>query len=91
VAEARCALSDLPVGQRACRVHGPQPEPPVPAGVRTTARYPGHCEGCSERIRVGDTIVRMAVWAVQHPVHQRAGQPYRGLRHTWITTRQETR
>jgi hypothetical protein len=53
----RCELSDLPVGQCACRVHGPQPERSEATGVRTEARYPGHCEGCSERIRVGDTIV----------------------------------
>jgi hypothetical protein len=36
-------------------------------------------------------LERMTVWAVAHPDDKRAQQPYRGLRHTWITTRQETR
>jgi hypothetical protein len=53
----RCDLSDLPVGQCACRIHGPKTERPEATGVRAQARYPGHCEGCSERIQVGDTIV----------------------------------
>lgn len=52
----RCDLSDLPVEQCACRIHGPKTEP-VPASHVFTARYAGECVECWEEIVPGEQIV----------------------------------
>ena len=52
----RCDLSDLPVEQCACRVHGPKAEP-VPTPHAFTARYAGECVECWEEIVPGEQIV----------------------------------
>lgn len=50
---ARCELSDLPIDQCACRIHGPAPEPPP----RTFfAAWRGTCAECREEIEPGDLI-----------------------------------
>ena len=54
-----CDLSDLPVEQCACRVHGPHDAAaPGSFGVPFTARFGGHCQACDEDIHPGDRIVR---------------------------------
>ena len=61
---ARCDLSDLPVEQCACRIHGPK-ELQKPTTIRTGQPFPaqfgGYCEAGSDRIHVGDLIVRVEV------------------------------
>jgi hypothetical protein len=61
----RCELSDLPVGQCACRVHKPGQEAdahpaPEPAsriyGPEIAARYPGRCLHCGDRVVVGEPV-----------------------------------
>lgn len=50
-----CELSDLPVEQCACRVHGPKD---VPARVSPiVARYRGLCMECRIEIEVGERII----------------------------------
>lgn len=61
-----CELSDLPVEQCACRVHGPAEQRParVDAGALPRpllARFSGVCPGCGGRIVPGDVIVWSAV------------------------------
>ena len=52
----RCELSELPVEQCACRIHGPREEIST-AGRRTYfARFAGRCRECREEIEVGDMI-----------------------------------
>jgi hypothetical protein len=58
VTEDRCQLSDLPVSQCACRIHG-KPEPrPAPTGPHIVATYPGLCPRCDYTIEPGDRITR---------------------------------
>ena len=59
---ARCDLSDLPVEQCACRIHGPSEVPEVVAvvGQPFEAVYPGMCVRCEGRIVEGDRIARAA-------------------------------
>ena len=52
----RCELSDLPVEQCACRVHGPQESAPSVPSSAFWARYPGVCPECDEEIEPGDMI-----------------------------------
>jgi hypothetical protein len=54
----RCDLSDLPVDQCACRVHGPAETPSdgPPPGLLFEAKFPGRCTSCGERIEPGDLI-----------------------------------
>lgn len=58
----RCEITELPVGQCACRLHG---KPERPAGVRAVelprpgwfvARYPGSCRRCFEPFTAGTHI-----------------------------------
>jgi hypothetical protein len=51
----RCELSDLPVDQCACRIHGPREEPP-PGGQIYAARWRSRCRECLESIEVGALI-----------------------------------
>jgi hypothetical protein len=56
--EETCDLSDLPVSQCACRLHGPKEEPdtsePFPA------KFYGSCQAdCGKPIEKGDVIVRV--------------------------------
>lgn len=56
---ARCDLSDLPVDQCACRLHGPQETARLDVelvGQPFPARYPGECAACGGRIDEGDPI-----------------------------------
>jgi len=60
MSETRCELSDLPVGECACRIHGPATgrdgsgdEPPRPF----RAQFRGWCAGCEDQIEPGDMIV----------------------------------
>ena len=53
----RCDLSDLPVDQCACRIHGPkEPKPTTGSGRGFPAAYGGRCDVCGDRIHVGDLI-----------------------------------
>lgn len=54
----RCDLSDLPVEQCACRIHGPKPEAPEQRHVlaRIEAQYPSTCQACGERFPAGERI-----------------------------------
>ena len=49
-----CDLSDLPVEQCACRLHGPK-EAPV-SRTSFEAKFAGWCDACNERINRGDLI-----------------------------------
>lgn len=53
----RCELSDLPVEQCACRVHGPHEEPATDSARFFRARYQGVCSGCEHRVFPGDLIM----------------------------------
>lgn len=57
---ARCDLSDLPVDQCACRIHGPAEERRQPQNftvlARIEAQYPGHCRACGDDYAVSDRI-----------------------------------
>jgi len=57
---SRCEMSDLPVEQCACRIHGPSERRPriTRHGMPWEARFPGACEDCERRIHVGDSIMR---------------------------------
>lgn len=48
-----CDLSDLPVEQCACRIHGPKDEPKL---LGFLAKYSGVCGGCGHRYHPGDRI-----------------------------------
>jgi hypothetical protein len=50
-----CELSDLPVDQCACRIHGSKAEPARLSPI--VARYPGLCLECRVEIEPGDPIV----------------------------------
>lgn len=51
-----CDLSDLPVEQCACRIHGPKDD--ISGSHPFPARFPGTCLACEEDIGLGDRIVR---------------------------------
>lgn len=53
----RCPLSDLPLDQCACRVHG-RGDIETPQGVTFTANYAGTCVECQEPITPGEEIQR---------------------------------
>jgi hypothetical protein len=51
----RCELSDLPVKQCACRIHGPREETTLAATIYA-ARWRSRCRECLESIEVGTLI-----------------------------------
>ena len=55
---ARCDLSDLPVEQCACRIHGPkEPIELPPSGHVFMARFDGECRECNEPIEAGVHLI----------------------------------
>lgn len=51
-----CDLSDLPIGQCACRIHGPKVDPQELGFI---ARYDGECAGCGLAFEEGERIANL--------------------------------